>query len=64
MRIVDPKIERPVFVKHRNDRLLKLEYKVETINYNSLHNSFGNINSITYYKLYLSRTLGGVEYNI
>ena len=64
MRIVDPKIERPVFVKHRNDRLLKLEYKVETINYNSLHNSFGNINSITYYKLYLSRTLGGVEYDI
>ena len=64
MRIVDPKIERPVFIKHRNDRLLKLEYKVETINYNSLHNSFGNINSITYYKLYLSRTLGGVEYNI
>ena len=64
MRIVDPNIERPVFVKHRNDRLLKLEYKVETINYNSLHNSFGNINSITYYKLYLSRTLGGVEYNI
>ena len=64
MRIVDPKIERPVFIKHRNDRLLKLEYKIETINYNSLHTSFGNINSITYYKLYLSRTLGGVEYNI
>jgi len=64
MKIIDPNIERPIFVKHRNDTLLKLEYKVTRINYNSLHNSFGNINSITYYKLYLSRTLGGVEYDI
>jgi len=64
MRIIDPYIERPVFVKHRNDTLLKLEYKIETINYNSLHESFGNIKSITYYRLYLSRTLGGTEYII
>jgi hypothetical protein len=62
MRIIDQNIEKPVFIKHRNDKNLKLEYVNKTFNYDNLDSSFGDIKSIRYYNIYLSRIIGGIEY--
>ena len=64
IRIIDPNIEKPIFIKHRNDKKLKLEYVTKTINYENLDSSFGHIDSIRYYNIYLSRIIGGIEYNL
>jgi hypothetical protein len=64
MRIIDPKIEVPVFIKHINDRLFKIEYKELTKTYQNLDASFGATNTIRYYNMYLSRTIDDIEYNI
>jgi hypothetical protein len=65
IRIIDPNIERPVFVKHRNDTLLKINFDIrecDARNYD-FHSSFGN-DIIRFYNIYLSRVIGGVEYKI
>jgi hypothetical protein len=64
MRIIDPSLEVPVFVKHMNDTKLKVEYKELTKTYQNLDASFGATNTIRYYKMYLSRVIGGVEYSV
>jgi len=64
MKIIDPTLEVPVFIKHRNDTKLKLEYRVITETYNNLDSSFGDINTIRYYNVYLSRIIGNKEYEI
>jgi len=64
MRIIDPSLEVPVFIKHMNDTKLKVEYKELTNTYQNLDASFGTTNTIRYYKMYLSRIIGGVEYSV
>jgi hypothetical protein len=64
MRIIDPSLEVPVFIKHMNDTKLKVEYKELTKTYQNLDASFGTTNTIRYYKMYLSRIIGGVEYSV
>ena len=64
MRIIDPTLEVPVFIKHMNDTMLKLEYRVITEAYNDLDSSFGDINIIRYYNIYLSRSIGYKEYEV
>ena len=64
MKIIDPTLEVPVFIKHMNDTKLKLEYRVITETYNDLDSSFGDINIIRYYNIYLSRSIGYKEYEV
>ena len=64
MKIIDPSLEVPVFIKHMNDTKLKVEYKELTKTYQNLDASFGTTNTIRYYKMYLSRIIGGVEYSV
>ena len=64
MRIIDPSLEVPVFIKHMNDTKLKVEYKELTKTYQNLDASFGTTNTIRYYNMYLSRIIGGVEYSV
>ena len=65
IRLIAPKIEKPVFIKHRNDTLLKINFKI--IEYDAdeadLHTSFGN-GIIRFNNIYISRVIGGVEYSI
>jgi hypothetical protein len=65
IRLIAPKIEKPVFIKHRNDTLLKINFKI--IEYDAgeanLDTSFGN-GIIRFNNIYISRTIGGVEYSI
>jgi hypothetical protein len=64
MRIIDPDIERPVFIKHRNDTLLKINYDTRECNARDydFHSSFSGI--ISFNTIYLSRVIGGVEYRV
>ena len=64
MRIIDPSLEIPVFIKHMNDTKLKVEYKEITKTYQNLDASFGATKTFRYYNMYLSRTIGGIEYNV
>ena len=64
MRIIDPSLEVPVFIKHMNDTKLKVEYKELTKTYQNLDASFGTTDTIRYYRMYLSRVISGVEYNV
>jgi hypothetical protein len=68
MRIIDPNIERPVFIKHRNDTMLEIKYELEEIDndedadYNDI--SFRGIHKLNFYNIYISRNIGGVEHII
>ena len=64
MRIIDPSLEVPVFIKHINDRLFKIEYEELTKTYQNLDASFGTTNTFRYYNMYLSRTIDGIKYNV
>ena len=61
MRIIDPNIERPVFIKHRNDTMLKIKYSIIEIDDN-FDESLGSI--IRFYNIYLTRKIGDKEYNV
>jgi hypothetical protein len=65
IRLIAPKIEKPVFIKHRNDTLLKIDFKI--IEYDpvdaNLDISFGN-GIIRFNNIYIYRTIGGVKYSI
>jgi len=65
MRIIDPNIERPVFIKHRNDTMLKINYELEEIdNEEYSDSSFNGIDKFKFYNIYISREIGGVEHII
>ena len=63
MRIIDPKIEVPVFIKHRNDTKLKVNYTTYNVNLYDLgaDASFGSIRTLRFNRVYLSRMIAGVE---
>jgi hypothetical protein len=63
MRIIDPKIEIPVFIKHRNDTKLKINYVTHEVNLRNIgaDASFNGIPSLRFNKMYLSRIIAGVE---
>jgi len=65
IRLIAPKIEKPVFIKHRNDTLLKINFKIIECDADeaNLHASFGN-GIIRFNNIYLYRTIGGVKYSI
>jgi len=65
MRIIDPNIERPVFIKHRNDTMLKINYELEEIDNDEYSgSSFNGIDKLKFYNIYISREIGGVEHII
>ena len=63
MRIIDPKIEVPVFIKHRNDTKLKVNYITHEVNIRNLgaDASFGSVSILRFNEMYLSRMIAGVE---
>ena len=65
IRLIAPKIEKPVFIKHRNDTLLKIDFKIIECDADeaNLDTSFGN-GIIRFNNIYIYRTIGGVKYNI
>ena len=65
IRLIAPKIEKPVFIKHRNDTLLKINFKIIECDADeaNLHASFGN-GIIRFNNIYISRVIGGVKYSI
>jgi hypothetical protein len=65
MRIIDPNIEKPVFIKHRNDTMLKIKYNLIEINNNRgiyFDKSLGT--NLRFYNIYLSRKVGSKEYKV
>jgi len=66
MRIIDPKIEIPVFIKHRNDTKLKINYVTHEVNLRNIgaDASFGSVEVLRFNKMYLSRIIAGVEKEI
>jgi hypothetical protein len=66
MRIINPKIEIPVFIKHRNDTKLKINYVTHEVNLRALgaDASFGSVEVLRFIKMYLSRIIAGVEREI
>jgi hypothetical protein len=63
MRIINPKIEVPIFIKHRNDTKLKVNYITHDVNLRVLgaDASFNGITSLRFNEMYLSRMIAGVE---
>jgi hypothetical protein len=63
MRIINPKIEVPIFIKHRNDTKLKVNYVTHEVNLRVLgaDASFNGIPSLRFNEMYLSRMIAGVE---
>ena len=63
MRIINPKIEVPIFIKHRNDTKLKVNYVTHDVNLGVLgaDASFNGITSLRFNQMYLSRMIAGVE---
>ena len=66
MRIIDPKIEVPIFIKHRNDTKLKINYTTHEVNLRDIgaDASFGSVGVLRFNKMYLSRIIAGVEREI
>ena len=64
MRIIDPKIELPVFMKHTNDTKLELKYNTVAVNISDYGSnpSYGNIIMLNFNHIYLSRTIAGTNY--
>ena len=63
MKIIDPKIEVPVFIKHGNDKKLELKHKIVTVDIDDYgtHPSYGRISILKFIYIYLSRVIGGEE---
>jgi len=66
MRIIDPKIEVPVFIKHSNDTKLELKYNSVVINISDYgyNTSYGSIITLNFNRVYLSRTIAETNYII
>jgi len=63
MRIINPNIEIPIFIKHRNDTKLKIDYITHEVNLRVLgaDASFEGIPYLRFNEMYLSRMIAGVE---
>jgi len=63
MRIINPNIEVPIFIKHRNDTKLKINYITHEVNLRVLgaDASFDGIPYLRFNEMYLSRIIAGVE---
>jgi hypothetical protein len=63
MRIINPNIEIPIFIKHRNDTKLKIDYITHEVNLRVLgaDASFDGIPYLRFNEMYLSRMIAGVE---
>ena len=63
MKIIDPKIEVPVFIKHGNDKKLELKHKIVTVDMDDYgtHPSYGRISILKFIYIYISRVIGGEE---
>ena len=63
MKIIDPKIEVPVFIKHGNDTKLELKHKIVTVDMDDYgtHPSYGRISILKFIYIYISRVIGGEE---
>ena len=63
MRIINPNIEVPIFIKHRNDTKLKIDYITHEVNLRVLgaDASFDGIPYLRFNEMYLSRMIAGVE---
>ena len=68
IKIIDPSLEVPEFIKHRNDTKLKINYKQKIVELNSTYfptfPSVGGITRLSFYDVYLSRNIGKKEYII
>jgi hypothetical protein len=64
MRIINPKIEVPVFMKHTNDTKLELKYNTIAVNISDYGSnpSYGSIIILNFNNIYLSRTIAGTNY--
>jgi len=63
MRIINPNMEVPIFIKHRNDTKLKINYITHEVNLRVLgaDASFAGIPYLRFNEMYLSRMIAGVE---
>jgi hypothetical protein len=61
MRIINPKIEVPIFMKHTNDTKLELKYNTESVNISDYGSnpSYGSIRILNFNRIYLSRIIAG-----
>jgi len=64
MRIIDPNIETPVFIKHRNDTMLKINYELFAVDNSNADISFNGIDTLNFYNIYLSRKIGSKKYKV
>lgn len=62
MKIIDPKIERPHFIRHMNDSELKIEYSLVTKTIELKDGQGAYV--LSFYKIYLTRIIGLVKYNV
>jgi hypothetical protein len=64
MRIINPKIEVPVFMKHSNDTKLELKYNTVAVNISDYGSnpSYGSTRILNFNRIYLSRTIAGSNY--
>jgi len=64
MRIINPKIEVPLFIKHTNDKKLELKYNTFEINISDYgyNTSYGSTRILNFNRIYLSRTIGEYDY--
>jgi hypothetical protein len=64
MKIINPKIEVPVFMKHTNDTKLELKYNTVAVNISDYGSnpSYGGIIILNFNHIYLSRTIAGSNY--
>jgi hypothetical protein len=64
MKIINPKIEVPVFMKHTNDTKLELKYNTVAVNISDYGSnpSYGSIIILNFNHIYLSRTIAGSNY--
>jgi hypothetical protein len=64
MRIINPKIEVPVFMKHANDTKLELKYNTIDVNISDYgyNPSYGSTRILNFNHIYLSRTIAGTNY--
>ena len=63
IKIIDSSLEVPRFIKHQNDTKLKITYQMRETHINpNMQRSFGDVNIIYFYKIFLSRELVGTDY--
>lgn len=67
MKIIDPSIEKPIYIKHRNDIKLKIKYDIVNLPiYNIDDDNIRGYNTknLKFYHLYIVRQIGNIEHVI